>query len=72
MEYNYENFLKLQERIKKLKKQRDNYKKCYIETLKLFDFDKSAYLSVEAMNKIMGKEFLIYETKVLNVVEGRN
>lgn len=63
----------LRNKIERLEQENKRLRQMNIDTLKLFDFKRDGgYLSVEAMNKIMGREFLIYQTKFMNVVESRS
>lgn len=57
--------------IKRLKEENKRLKTALIETLSLFDFNKSAFLSVESVQKLC-PEYYIVEAKGMNVVRSRN
>jgi len=58
-------------RIKQLKNENKRLKKSLIEILSLFDFDKSAFLSVEAVQKVC-PDYFVSEANGMNVVRGKN
>ncbi len=72
MKFTEKNFYRLLSKTEKQQEEIDNLKRFTADLLKLFDYDKGGYLSVEDMRKVMGKDYLIYETKFMNVVRGWN
>lgn len=72
LKFTEKNFYRLLSKTEKQQEEIDNLKRLTADLLKLFDYDKGGYLSVEDMRKVMGKDYLIYETKFMNVVRGWN
>lgn len=72
LKFTEKNFYRLLSKTEKQQEEIDNLKRLTADLLKLFDYDKGGYLSVEDMRKVMGKDYLIYETRFMNVVRGWN